>query len=61
MDAFEAGWGWMYWTWDTENATQWSYKKGLAAGILPAKAYQRDFSCGDTIPDFNALKLPETY
>ncbi|KAI5778421.1 glycoside hydrolase superfamily [Geopyxis carbonaria] len=27
MDSFEKGWGWMYWTWDTESATQWSYKK----------------------------------
>ncbi|OTB09499.1 glycoside hydrolase family 5 protein, partial [Hypoxylon sp. CI-4A] len=39
MVSFEKGWGWWYWTWDTEDAPQWSYKKGLAAGILPTKAY----------------------
>jgi len=45
MDAFEAGWGWFYWTWETEKATQWSYRRGREAGILPDKAYQRDWKC----------------
>jgi glucan 1,3-beta-glucosidase len=61
MDAFERGWGWIYWTWDTESSAQWSYKKGLAAGILPNSPDNRDFKCGDTIPDFQALGLSETY
>ncbi|RPA96649.1 glycoside hydrolase [Choiromyces venosus 120613-1] len=61
MDSFEKSWGWLYWTWDTEAATQWSYKKGLAAGILPEKANTRSFKCGDTIPDFVGEGLPETY
>ncbi|PUU81696.1 glycoside hydrolase superfamily [Tuber borchii] len=52
MDSFEKSWGWLYWTWGTEATTQWSYKKGLAAGILPGKAYTRSFNYGDTIPDF---------
>ncbi|KAI4238803.1 MAG: hypothetical protein L6R40_005658 [Gallowayella cf. fulva] len=26
MTSFEAGWGWFYWTWVTESATQWSWK-----------------------------------
>lgn len=26
MVSFEAGWGWFYWTWVTESATQWSWK-----------------------------------
>jgi glucan 1,3-beta-glucosidase len=47
MDSFEAGWGWFYWTWETEKASQWSYRRGLAAGILPAKAYDRDWTCPD--------------
>ncbi len=39
---------------------QWSYKKGLAAGVLPAKAYQRSFDCDlSKIPSFS--DLPETY
>jgi len=59
MASFEKGWGWFYWTWVTEDATQWSYKLGLAAGILPAKAYKRDFDCSQTIPDFGSLS--ETY
>jgi glucan 1,3-beta-glucosidase len=45
MDSFEAGWGWFYWTWETEKATQWSYRRGLEAGILPKKAYDRDWKC----------------
>ena len=59
MDSFEHGWGWFYWTWQTESATQWSYKRGLAAGILPAKAYAPDFNCQKTIPDF--ADVPENY
>ncbi|KAF2116980.1 glycoside hydrolase superfamily, partial [Lophiotrema nucula] len=41
MISFEYGWGWFYWTWDTEKATQWSWKKGVAAGILPSKVYDK--------------------
>ena len=59
MVAFEMGWGWFYWTWDTEAAVQWSYKKGLAAGILPPLAYQRDFNCTPSAP--NIAGLPENY
>ncbi|KAI0120460.1 glycoside hydrolase family 5 protein [Hypoxylon sp. NC0597] len=55
MVSFEKGWGWWYWTWDTESAPQWSYKKGLAAGILPAKAYDKDFNCDGDVPDFEGL------
>lgn len=61
MDAFERGWGWMYWTWDTETAHQWSYKKGLAAGIIPKDPSKRGWKCGDEVPDFGKLGLPETY
>ncbi|KAF8537318.1 glycoside hydrolase superfamily [Trichophaea hybrida] len=60
MHAFEEGWGWLYWTWDTESSTQWSYKKSLVAGIIPDKAYSREFNCElDKIPDFKALGLTE--
>jgi glucan 1,3-beta-glucosidase len=59
MHSFEKGWGWLYWTWDTESSAQWSYAKGLAAGILPEKAYDRDFDCDSDVPDFAGL--PETY
>lgn len=59
MSSFEQGWGWFYWTWVTEDATQWSYQLGLAAGILPKLAYKRDFNCSSTVPNFSGL--PETY
>ncbi|KAL8736700.1 MAG: hypothetical protein Q9166_000066 [cf. Caloplaca sp. 2 TL-2023] len=59
MASFEAGWGWFYWTWVTESATQWSWKAGLAAGILPKKTWQRDFNCSSSVPDFD--DLPENY
>ncbi|GBF65674.1 glucan 1,3-beta-glucosidase [Trichophyton mentagrophytes] len=59
ISAFEKGWGWFYWTWDSESAAQWSWKKGMAAGILPSKAYEPEFKCGDDIPDFG--DLPENY
>lgn len=60
MDSFEKGWGWFYWTWQTETSAQWSYKRGIAAGTLPAQTWNRTFSCLD-IPDYAALGLPETY
>lgn len=59
MHSFEEGWGWFYWTWETESAAQWSYKTSLAAGTMPKLAYQRDFNCNTTIPDFSGL--PEYY
>lgn len=55
MASFENGWGWFYWTWQTESAPQWSYKAGLAAGILPAKAYSPSFNCTQPIPSFSDL------
>ncbi|KAF3318640.1 hypothetical protein TWF173_006657 [Orbilia oligospora] len=61
MESFELAWGWMYWTWDTEDAYQWSYKKGIAAGTLPKIAYERNFTCDDAIPDFQLLGLSEGY
>lgn len=59
MHSFEKGWGWWYWTWKAEGATQWSYELGLKAGILPEKAYERDFNCDSDVPDFGGL--PESY
>lgn len=64
MISFEAGWGWFYWTWKTEKATQWSWQAGIKAGILPAKTYDRDFSCPDDASDlvnYGKLGLAESY
>lgn len=59
MSVFETAQGWFYWTWQTESAAQWSYKTAWKNGFMPAKAYQRDFKCGDPVPDFGSL--PEYY
>ncbi|KAF4974341.1 hypothetical protein FZEAL_8739 [Fusarium zealandicum] len=59
MHSFEKGWGWFYWTWKTEDAYQWSYEAGLKAGVLPEKAYDREFNCDSDIPDFEKAGLPE--
>ncbi|KAK7517789.1 glycoside hydrolase superfamily [Phyllosticta citriasiana] len=63
MYSFEQGWGWFYWTWKTEKATQWSYEAGMKAGILPQKAWDRSaFQCNtSSIPDFAKQGLPEHY
>ncbi|KAK3186211.1 hypothetical protein K4F52_004975 [Lecanicillium sp. MT-2017a] len=61
MHSFEKGWGWWYWTWKTESAPQWAYQGGLNAGILPDKAYSRDFNCDTDVPDFEEKGLPEYY
>ncbi|OQO11270.1 hypothetical protein B0A48_05526 [Cryoendolithus antarcticus] len=61
MHSFEQGWGWFYWTWQTESAAQWSYKSGMAAGVLPKLAYERIFDCSQNIPDFASLGLSEDY
>ena len=63
MDAFEAGWGWFYWTWETESSTQWSYRRGREAGILPDKAYDRDWKCpGGGVQNLDSFEgLAESY
>jgi len=33
--------GWLYWTWKTESADEWSYQKGLEGGWIPQNATQR--------------------
>ncbi|TKX18333.1 cellulase-like protein 10 [Elsinoe australis] len=61
MESFEKGWGWFYWTWRTEGNAQWSYRDGLKNGILPGKTWERSFSCGQGVPDYAAMGLPEYY
>ncbi|PIB02479.1 putative glucan 1,3-beta-glucosidase D [Cercospora beticola] len=56
MHSFEQGWGWFYWTWQTESAAQWSYKAGLAAGTMPKVAWERSFDCSQEIPSFDDLE-----
>lgn len=61
MSAFEKAQGWFYWTWRTESAAQWSYRTAWKNGFMPSKAYSPTFKCGDTVPDFSGLGLPEFY
>jgi glucan 1,3-beta-glucosidase len=55
MSAFEAGWGWFYWTWKTESAPLWSYQAALQGGFMPPVAYTRDWDCSQAIPGFGSL------
>ncbi|KAJ6134962.1 hypothetical protein N7512_000122 [Penicillium capsulatum] len=61
MSAFETAQGWFYWTWRTEVAYQWSYRTAWKNGYMPKKAYSPTFKCGDDVPDFNGMGLPEYY
>ncbi|KAL6714400.1 hypothetical protein ACLMJK_007823 [Lecanora helva] len=55
MASYETAWGWFYWTWTTESATQWDWKAGMAAGILPKKVSDRNFKCSGSLPSFDGL------
>ncbi|KKY13547.1 putative exo-beta-glucanase glycosyl hydrolase family 5 [Diplodia seriata] len=63
MYSFEQGWGWFYWTWKTEKAVQWSWQRGMQAGILPDKVWDRSaFACNTSdIPDYSGLGLAENF
>ena len=61
MQSFEQGWGWFYWTWKTESATQWSWQLGMQAGILPDKVWNRSWNCSSGVPDLAGQGLPENY
>lgn len=39
--AWEAGGGWIYWTWKVEDADEWSYQAGLNFGWIPRDPTQR--------------------
>ncbi|KAI0250270.1 glycoside hydrolase [Lactifluus subvellereus] len=41
VEVGEAVQGWIYWTWKTEGADEWSYKKGLEGGWIPQDPSQR--------------------
>ncbi|KAJ5720438.1 Exo-beta-1-3-glucanase [Penicillium malachiteum] len=61
ISVFETAMGWFYWTWRTESAAQWSYRAAWKAGFMPTLAYSPSFKCGDDVPDFSSLGLPEYY
>ncbi|EEB94459.1 hypothetical protein MPER_06722, partial [Moniliophthora perniciosa FA553] len=39
--AFDAGVGWIYWTWKTETVDEWSYSKGLEYKWIPQDPTER--------------------
>lgn len=41
VEVGEAVQGWIYWTWKTESADEWSYQKGLEGGWIPQDPTQR--------------------
>ncbi|KAF2870403.1 glycoside hydrolase superfamily [Massariosphaeria phaeospora] len=62
MESFEQGWGWFYWTWETEKAPQWSWKLGMQAGILPKKVWEREWTCPADAKGYDSFEgLPENY
>jgi glucan 1,3-beta-glucosidase len=46
MNSFEAGAGWIAWTWKTETGKteEWSYQKGLEYGWIPKNLSERQFA-----------------
>lgn len=46
--AWEAGDGWIYWTWRVEDADEWSYQAGLKFGWIPWDPTERIYPgiCG---------------
>lgn len=67
--SFELGWGWFYWTWQTEGGQgtdQWSWNGGMEAGILPkdvSDAGKGEFwQCNNVgSQDWVRMGLDETY
>lgn len=55
MQSYELGWGWFYWTWITEDSTQWSWKLAMDAGTAPKKVWERNYNCSTEAPDFSGL------
>ena len=55
MASYETGWGWFYWTWRTEGAAQWDWRRGMELGTLPKKVWEREFNCTGRLPDFEGL------
>ncbi|KAG8931005.1 exo-1,3-beta-glucanase [Tulasnella sp. 418] len=48
VTSFEKGQGWIYWTWKTEKAHEWSYSAGLEHGWIPKDVNDRIYPgiCG---------------
>ena len=67
--SFELGWGWFYWTWQTEGGqgtVQWSWNGGMEAGILPKDVSDAGrggfWQCNSVgSQDWVGLGLDETY
>ncbi|KAI7887242.1 glycoside hydrolase [Lichtheimia hyalospora FSU 10163] len=52
MDAFEAGYGWFFWTYKTEEHINphWDYLLGWEQGWIPKDVNQRTYSCKEIPP-----------
>lgn len=48
MDAYEKHTGWIFWTWKTESAPEWSLKDLIAGGLFPQPLTSRKYpgQCG---------------
>ncbi|ORX63859.1 glycoside hydrolase [Basidiobolus meristosporus CBS 931.73] len=45
MDAYEAGYGWIFWNFKAENSPQWNYIQGVEEGWIPNPPTDRLSSC----------------
>ena len=70
LRSFGQGWGSFYWTWDVEDGvpggTQWSWRKGVETGILPANVAEGGdqlWDCGvdGREVDWSGMGLDESY
>lgn len=68
LRSFGQGWGSFYWTWDVEDGVeggaQWSWRKGVEAGILPGNVAEGGdalWDCGGGEVDWSDLGLDESY
>ena len=45
MSSYETGYGWIQWTWKTEDGTgeEWSYEAGLKYGWIPSNPTERQY------------------
>ncbi|KAJ2773718.1 hypothetical protein IWQ57_001167 [Coemansia nantahalensis] len=51
MDAYEAGSGWFFWNFKTEDADDWNYMKLAKAGLVPSPPTDRVYSRYSLVPD----------
>ncbi|CAG8693201.1 20852_t:CDS:2, partial [Cetraspora pellucida] len=52
MDAYEAGIGWIFWTFKTESSVHWNFALGIEQGWIPLTYKQRTYDYQSFINDY---------